>query len=491
MEENEEYYNNEEEEEEFGSSVGNLMDSRTSHLDDLLSEKFEQAFHKGTARVIVHDIAKIVSEHDPIDLARVVTRLPWSERPVVYDNLPDIQAKMTFMISTGHTTRTAVFRYIDNEEICDLVKDMPADEAVSVLDDLSGRRVRRIMESLDPKKAARIRDLQQHDRYSAGRLMSNEFFAFHMNITIGHVASHIRDNPGVEMTRHVFVLDDDGELAGYVPLRTLIVNPDDVSLRQVMQQVVHTVGPEATRDEVVDIVERYKVATLPVVNDDNILLGVLAYEDVVEMMEDIADETIASMAGTAEEVGEHEHVFRRFLWRAPWLVVTLCAGLTTATAMTHFKDRLWFSFVPFFVPLITGMSGNVGIQSSTILVRSMSTGELSKGSKKETVFKEVILGFVTGSIFGLVCGGVVYALGFFGVQAVGVDAIAVATIVCAGVFGACLWATVLGTVSPLFFARLRIDPAVASGPIVTAFNDVLSTLMYFFIAWLLTASIFG
>ena len=491
MEEDKEIVTKEEAYEEYSSSTGNLMDSKTSHLDDELNDKLEDAFDKGSSSVIIHDLAKIASEYDPIDLARTVTRLPSSERPVVYNNLPDFQAKMTFMINTGHTTRTAVFRRIDDEEICALVEGIPPDEAVEMLDDLSGRRLRRVMEMLDPEKAARIRALQEHERHTAGRLMTNEFFAFHMNVTLDHVAAHIRDNPGVELNRHIFVLDDDGELAGFVPSRILIINKGSVPLRQVMREVVHTVGPDATRDEVVDLVERYKIATLPVVDENDILLGVIAYEDVVEMMEDIADETIASMAGTAEDVGEHEPIYRRFLWRAPWLIVTLCAGLTTATAMTHFADRLWFVFVPFFVPLITGMSGNVGIQSSTILVRGMSTGEISKGSRKEAVTKEVLLGMGTGCVFGLVCGVVVYLLNRLGIHNMGAEPGVIATIVAAGVFGACMLATILGAFSPLFFARLRIDPAVAAGPIVTAFNDVLSTLMYFFICYLLTTLVFG
>ena len=473
------------------SRVGNLMDSKTSHLDDILNEKLERAFHKSTAQIVDHDLIKIASEHDPIDLAYAVTRLPISARPVVYENLPDLEAKCAFMIAVGHTTRISIFRTIDDSEIAELLEKMPPDEAVGVLEDLSDRRMRRVFEQLEQKKVEQIQDLQQHERHTAGRLMTNEFFAFHMNVTIGEVASYIRDNPGVELTRSVFVLNDNGELSGYVPSRILIVNPAQTPLRQVMRSIVHTITPEGTRDEIVDIVERYKIAALPVLDDSNHILGVIAYEDVVEIMEDIADETIASMAGTAEHVGEHEPILKRFLWRAPWLVVTLCAGLTTATAMAHFQDRYWWVFVPFFVPLITGMSGNVGIQSSTILVRSMSTGELSAGASLEAAMKEVVLGIVTGSFFGVICGVVVYTLINIGVHHVGAEPLAVGAVVSVGVFGACLLATTLGAFAPLLFAKLRIDPAVASGPIVTAFNDVLSSLMYFFIAYVVSTFLFS
>ena len=467
---------------DFSSSTGNLMDSKTSHLDDVLNEKLASAFHKQTSQVLFHDVAKIASEYDPIDLAYAVTRLPPSARIVVYDNLPDLNAKIIFMINTGSSTRSAIFRQIDDNQIRRLIEKMPPDEAVWILDDMSDRRLKRVLDLLEPKKAARIREQQKHDRHSAGRLMTNEFFAFHLNTTIGEVATHIRDNPGIELTRRIFVLTDEGILAGYVPDRNLIVNPDYLPLRQVMRPILHKVSADDSRDEVVDLVERYKISALPVVDNDDHILGVITYEDVVEAMEDIADETIASIAGTAEDVSEQAPIFERFFLRAPWLLVTLFAGLVTATAMAYFKDSSWFLYVPFFVPLIAGMSGNVGIQCSTILVRGMSTGSLSTGSRLDAMTKELGIGLLIGSVFGVLCGLAVYLLNHFGLHSVGGDPMAVGVTVSVGLLGACLMATMLGTFSPFFFARFGIDPAVASGPIVTAFNDVLSTLMFFLVA---------
>lgn len=457
-------------------------DSKTGQLDDVLNEKLERAFHKPTSQLLLHDIAKIDSEHDPIDLAYAVTRLPPSARIVVYENLPDLSAKIIFMINTGSSTRTAIFRQIDDKEIKSLIDQMPPDEAVWLLDDMSDRRLKRVLELLEPKKAARICELQKHDRHSAGRLMTNEFFSFHMNTTIGEVAAVIRDNPGIDLTRRVFVLADDGELAGFVPGRNLIVNPHDMPLRQVMRPILHKVTVNTSRDEVVDYVERYEIPALPVVDERDHLVGVITYEDVIEAMEDIADETVAAMAGTAEVVSEHEPTFRRFMWRAPWLLVTLCAGLVTATALTHFNDRVWFTVVPFFVPLINMMSGNVGLQCSTILVRRMSTGELTPGSRLKAILSELRIGLLIGSAFGLVCGVLIYLLADFGFHDLGKSPLALGATVSFGILGACLTATTLGTFSPFVFMRFHIDPAVASGPIVTAFNDVLSTLMFFLVA---------
>lgn len=472
----------EERTDEQSVSSGNLMDSKTSHLDDLLNEKLESALHKQTSQVQLHEIARIVSEHNPIDLAHAVSRLPSHARPAVYDNLPNLDAKATFLVETGRNSRQTIFREITDQEMGQILEALPPDESVWLLDDVTDRRAHRVLAQMDPVKATRILELQQHERNSAGRLMTNEFFAFHMNRSIGEVASTIRDKPGVDLTRRIFVLNDSEELIGYVPGRNLIVNPSDLPLKQVMQPVSHSVTPDDPREEVVEQVARYKIPALPVLNEEGKLLGVITYEDVVEAMEDMEDSTMSKIAGTVEDVSEDEPILKRMLYRSPWLIVTLFAGLVTATGMSHFKEAAWFAVIPFFISLITGMSGNVGIQCSTIIVRAMATGEISPGSKWDVVKRELTLGSLIGIVFGLCCGLFVYWFNEIGIQRVGVESFTVGAIVAAGVVGACWTATCLGVLSPFLFAYLRIDPAVAAGPIVTAFNDVLSMFMYFFVA---------
>ncbi len=471
---------------------GNLLDSKTSQLHDILQEKLELAFHKQTSTVILHDIAKIASEHSPIDLAYAASHLPPHARPVLYENLSGVEGKIEFMVNTDSSTRVAVLRHISDEEVKLLVECMPPDEAVEVLEALSERRFRRVLEMLEPKKAIRIREIKKHPRNTAGRLMTNEFFAFTKDVTIGEASAHIRHNPGIDLTAKIFVLNQDGELQGYVPARNLIVNPPSLPLRQVMRPVLHTVSPDTMREEVVEIVERYKIPALTVIDEAGRLLGVITYEDVLDAVEDIADETIANMAGTAEKVSEYVPILKRMISRAPWLVVTLCAGLINVGVMSSFQSYVGgaLTFVLFFVPLITGMSGNIGIQCSTVLVRNMALGLISLGNKGEMMLKELMVGLITGSLFGVLCGVAVYALDFEGVSGAAISPAAVGLVVGTGLTGACLAGTLLGVFSPLFFARIGVDPAVASGPIITAFNDFLSMAIYFLIAIGLSAILF-
>jgi len=457
-------------------------------IQDLLQEKLELAFHKQTSTVALHDIIKITSEHSPIDLAYAAFRLPAHARPMIYENLSGIEAKTAFMINTDSCTRVAILRHISDQDMKKLLEHMPPDEAVEVLEDISERRFRRVVEMLNASQALKIREIKKHRRNTAGRLMTNAFFAFSEEVTIAQAAAHIRDNPGIDLTRQIFILNAEGALQGYVPARNLIVNPPHLQLKQVMKVVAHRVTPDTSREEVVEIVERYKIPALTVVGPGDQLLGVITYEDVLDALEDIGDETIANMAGTAERVSEHEPLIKRFFSRAPWLVVTLCAGLINVGVMSSFQNYAGgvLTFVMFFVPLITGMSGNIGIQCSTVLVRSMALGLVSPGNRGEAVFKEVLIGMTTGAVFGVLCALLVYGLDF----AADVSAATVGLIVGTGLTGACLAGTLLGACSPLLFVRIGVDPAVAAGPIVTAFNDFLSMSIYFLIAIGLSAVLF-
>ncbi|PCI95901.1 magnesium transporter [Candidatus Aerophobetes bacterium] len=461
---------------------------KTRRLDRILAEQIDKAFHKQTAQVCLENLAKIAAEHSPIDLANAVSMLPLSLRPILFENFTSITRKIEFILNTDSSTRIAVFRYISDFETKKLLEEMSSQDAVFLLDDMSEKRYRRILELLDQEKIDSIKEHKQHSRNSAGRLMSNEYFSFNGEMTVAEVAEIIKENPGIEFTRILFVIDFDQKLLGFVTARHLIVNPPHVKLKEVTRPVCNTVTPEASREEVVDVMQRYKIAALPVVDESHKILGAIGYDDVMEAMDDIADETMACMAGTGENVREPESVIRRFFYRAPWLVVTLLAGLLNMSVMSVFQEYegIFLTFVFFFVPLITGMSGNIGLQCSTILVRNMALGLLTQATKKEVIRSEICLGFLNGAVFGVLSGFFVFCLNIQGITIMTASPAAVGIIVGVGLFGACITGTLLGVFSPLVFSRFGVDPAVASGPIVTAFNDFLSMTIYFMIAILLS-----
>jgi magnesium transporter len=461
-----------------------FVDLPSGELDELLNAQLERAIHAESVDAHLHEVAEIASKYSTIDLAHVAARLPTEARSVIFDHLPNIEAKIEFLIATDGATRSTVFRNLEDGYVKKLIEEMPTHEALWVLDNLPERRLRRILEALPQEHANTIRELQQHERRSAGRIMTNEFFAFPLDMTVGEVAAEIRRVPRTELTRRIFVVSHNGQVRGHVATRKLVTSGPQTKLREVMEPVHHTVNPETSREAVVEVVQRYKISTLPVVDADQVLVGVITYEDVVEAMEDITDETLGQVAGTLEDAHTSGGILKRFLSRAPWLIVTLCAGLFNAANMSYFESSVapWLAFAVFFVPLVMGMSGNVGVQCSTVLVRGMAMGIFVPGGRRRIVGREIVVGMLTGLVFGALCGTVVFGLNAFGIHYLGTNPVAVATIVATGLLAACCTATLLGVFSPLFFAKMGVDPAVSSGPIVTACNDVLSMLIYFLVA---------
>ena len=453
-------------------------------LDQILKEKLEHAFHHQTPVFIADKIRQIVHEYSPIDLAYAVKALPTYQRPLLYERLPNLKAKSDFLINADSSTRSVILRYIEDKEARDLITKMPLNEAICLLEDMSERRVRRVIDLLEPQKANCIREMKKHERNTAGRLMTNEFFSFLMDLTIEEAAGFIRNHPGIDLSRQILVVNHEGKLEGYIPTRHLIIYPSSILLKDVMRSIIHKVHTETSREDVIDIVERYKLSSLPVVDKNDKIVGLITYDDVMEAIEDIADVTIAQMAGTGERVRDFEPIWKRFLARIPWLLVTLFAGLINVSVMSSLQsygDGV-LTFVLFFVPLITGLSGNIGIQCSTVLVRSMATGGLVSSNKKEALTKEIMIGVFIGILFGTLSGFLVWILNLLKAPEMEIHSGSVGIIVGIGLWGACLASTLLGVFSPIFFMRIKVDPAIASGPIVTALNDFLSMSIYFLIA---------
>lgn len=466
------------------SSIKKLF-SKTNSVDDLLQEKFKKAFDKKTSKVKLYQITKIASQHSAIDLAYAAFHLPLEVRPVLYENLPNRGAKQMFILNTDSETREALFEQMSDQELKKSFDTMATDDAVWVMEGMSEEQFQMVLSLLDSQKASRICELKKYPRNSAGRLMKSDLFAFTMDMTIKDASDFIRDHPSIDFSKGIFILSKTKELLGFVPARNIIINPKETLLKTVMKPILHQVFPETSREEVIDIVERYKISSLPVVDEDHCLVGVISYDDVVEAMEDSADERFAHIAGTSEKGDHHDPVLRRFLARFPWLIVTLIAGIINVGVMSSCQkyEQGLLTFTLFFVPLITGMSGNIGIQCSTVLIRSIAMGSFSLSNRKEMIVKELCSGLFTGLVFGIGCGLLTYVFDFLTHGAIGTSPSVVALIVGLGLIGACFAGTLLGVFSPLFFVKIGVDPAVSSGPIVTAFNDTFSMTIYFLIAW--------
>ena len=473
---------------EWMNTVNNQTPVPSTHSTKEILTILEKVFYDQDIKIKTSEVIKLTSQFSAIDLGYAAIHISSSHRHLLYSNLPSCEDKIQFILNTDSDTRSILFERLSDFELKKLFESMPSDEAVWVMEDMKEEKIKKVFSLISPKKAYRIFELKRHAINSAGRLMTSDFFAFTMDMTIQAAVAFIRDNPNIDFNRGVFIINKDKELIGYVPSRNLIVNPPDTPLKRVITPVVHKVSPNNSREEVIEIVEKYKISSLPVVDEKNNLLGVITHEDVLEAVEDSQDEIFAHIAGVNDNIDYQSSLWKLFFARAPWLVVTLMAGLINVFVMSFFQkyEGGLLTFVLFFVPLITGMSGNIGIQSSTILVRNLAIGSFSNSTKKEMVLKELTTGVFTGIVFGLSCGVITYLLNSFFGSILNISPLAVSIIVGMGLIGACFAGAFLGVASPLFFSKVGIDPAVSSGPIVTAFNDSFSMIIYFLIAWLIS-----
>lgn len=459
------------------------MDSKTALLDDLILEKLEDIFHRPPEQLCVEEILAIANGHSPIDLAHAVCRLPPPHRAVVFEHIHAFESRLEFIEAAGSDTRRAVLRELSDSQVKKILEAMPLDEAVSLMDELSERRIRRIMPYIEKARVAELRERASHERGTAARLMTSEFFALRPDMTVADAGHLIRSEPGIPSVQSLFVLSEHDELLGMVSARALIIHPESRKLRELMRPVFHTADPDTSSEEVIETIERYKIHALPVLQEGK-MIGLITSEEALDALEDITDKTIARMAGTTEKVAEHQSSFKRFFARAPWLVVTLIAGLINMEVMSYFGRSL--HYLMYFVPMINGLSGNIGLQCSTVLVRGIAIGHVSRKNQWKFATKEIVVGLGTGLAFGMLCGLILYSLGTIGLNSSLVSPFTIGLIVSGGLTAACIAATLLGVFAPLVFARVGIDPAIASGPIITALNDFLAMVIYFSIASILT-----
>lgn len=304
------------------------------------------------------------------------------------------------------------------------------------------------------------------------------FFFLDQDLTVKEAIAALQDSEDYEMVFYVYVTDEHNHLVGVLSLRQLLTVPPGTLLCDIMSTNVMRVRTDMDQEEVADLVAKYNILAIPVVDDHGKLMGLITVDDVIDVMRDEATEDILRMAGTSEEellLGYKSFQIARL--RLPWLLTTLIGGVVTGTLMWYFKSTLeQVIMLISFIPVITGMGGNVGGQTSTILVRGFATGKIDFANLRQVFFKELRVGVIMGIVCGCVIASVAmiwhhnYYLGLV----VGIAMVTAITV-----------AACMGVVVTAFFKKVGIDPAIASSPFVQTVNDITGITIYF-----ATASLF-
>jgi magnesium transporter len=320
-----------------------------------------------------------------------------------------------------------------------------------------------------------IEGLLSYEADTAGGIMVPDFIAMREDTTAGQAIESLqKEYPDVEMPFYLYVVDEYGKLVGVSSLRQLVVVSSDTPLKDFMSTDIFSVKTDTDQEEVAKLVARYDILAVPVVNDTNELVGIVTVDDVIDIIREEATEDILKMAGAGGEFVETQSVFKSMRIRLPWLFASCIGGIVAFLVIGRFEGSLnRFAYLAAFIPVIMGMGGNIGTQSSTIVVRGLAMGHLNLRDIWSVVFKELAVGFILGLIYGTLIGLAAQAR---------YSLVVVAFSVGLAVICSMSLAALVGSLIPMFFARINIDPAVATGPFVTTAIDIISVFLYFQIA---------
>ncbi len=427
-----------------------------------------------------HDPAALrdlVRKARPADLAEVIGLLDEAEGLTLLRALPRSAAALVLAL-LPESTRGDLLDDLSDQILSDLVGHLPLDDAADVLGELPVEQVPEVLDAIPDEQSEKLRRLLAYGEETAGGLMTPVLIQVPFGATVGEAVAEIRLADIDEEFFNIYVTDEVGRLTGLVPIYSLVSRPEETPLGKIMATDLITVRADEDQEAVVNLCRKYDLSAVPVVDDQGRLLGRITADDILDVAVEEADEDLLRMAGTDPAELESTSSLRAARIRATWLLPCIGATLLVAGAVLFFEARSGLSgkltvLVIAFVPVIAAMGGNTGIQASTRIVRALATGTSPDSRLGRAMAREIPVATYLSLGFGLIAalaGGLI-GLAVGGDWMIGVAVGVSMTIAIAA-------ATMLGVALPFVFRRLGVDPAIASGPLVTTSNDVISVAIY-------------
>jgi magnesium transporter len=444
------------------------LDRHTSRLTDAV----RRLYRRGATR----NLSRLLGKMRPEDLAAVLDDMTPGEQLGVFKlaarDLSEVAGAV--LVGMDPAKMHGLLSQLEPGEIARVVEPLPVDDAVLVVDALPEATKDQVLELVDLKGSEELQNQLNYAEDTAGRIMTTEFFALPEDTTVAQAVEKIREAGEVEMIFYLYVTNAEGELSGVISLRQLLLAPPHETLGRVMTRSLITASVGTDQEEVARLASRYDLLAIPVVDELKRLVGLVTVDDVIDIVQEEADEDFLKMVGTTDdELLHRERAWRVARIRLPWIVVNLVGLVATGMLFKYFEVTLEEAiFLVFFAPLIMGMSGNVGSQTATIAVRGLATGRLGQGQAETRAFVGQQLR--VGVLLGLVCAPIaaLIAFAFEGNPGLGL-------VVAVSLFLAIALASLNGSLVPILFQRLGVDPAVAAGPMVTTTSDLLGIAIYF------------
>ena len=425
------------------------------------------------------NLLNLLQKQHPADLAEVFSELPDRERRSVFDTLLERNSRLAMEAISELEPEVRVPLLIGHpaEALARLFQEVPSDDAAAVIDDLPDALSASVLELMRRKDSDEVQHLLEYADQTAGRIMNPDVFALSEDLTAGEAIEALQRSRDVEMVFYLYVVDQRRHLVGVISLRRLLLVSPETPLKRIMTADLTTARVDTDQEDVAQLVASYNLLAIPVVDDENKLVGIITVDDVIDVIKDEATEDIYRMAGVSSD----EHVFtsaRESLQkRLPWLGVNLVTAILAALVVRLFQSTIdQVVALAAFMTIVASMGGNAATQTLTVVVRGIALGELTWSNSRKTLVKEAMVGIGNGLILGLVGAGVAWwVVGnpYFG----GILALAMVINL--------LVAAVAATLIPIALRALRIDPALASSVFITTLTD-----MFGFFAFLGLATLF-
>ena len=435
-----------------------------------------------------HSLRDILSTMNPADIAAVFDELPESKLPLLFRLLPKELAAETF-VEMGTDAQALLIRGFSDSELKEVIDELYVDDAVDIVEEMPANVVQRILTQADPEMRKQINEILRYPEDSAGSIMTTEYVSLRPNMTVGEAILRIRRTGIDKETIYTCYVTKGHKLIGLVSVKDLLLCEDDnATIESIMTDHVITVNTLDDQEQVAQMFSKYDFLALPVVDTESRLVGIVTFDDAMDVMQDEATEDMEKMAAMLPS----EHPYLRSspfeIWknRIPWLMLLMLSATFTGIIITSFESALAACVVlTSFIPMLSGTGGNSGSQSSVAVIRALSLDEIDFSDLVAVVWKEIRV--------AVLCGGCLAAANF--VKMMVVDrwlmhnpevTPLVALVVCLTLVFTVLCAKVVGCTLPMAAEKLGIDPAVMASPFITTIVDALSLLIYFFFAtWIL------
>ncbi len=437
---------------------------------DLILDTVRRFLHRGAITNLENMIAKM----HPADVAKVIRHLPTpGEKRTIFELVKENRARAEILSEIDGESVSHVLEDRAEKEIVAILRELPSDDLADILAALpEGRRAELLKAVKDA--GSDVEQLMRYPEETAGGIMTTEFLALRQEMRVHEAIAHLQAASLKKMVFYLYVTDEEGRLVGVLSLRQLLMVPPSTVLRDLMTTGVISVSTDTDQEEVARQVARYNLLAIPVVDREQRLVGIITFDDVIDVIREEATEDMLKAAGVEEEVILNASSLSAVRFRLPWLLANLVGGLVSGAVLWWFRPTIQqvIALVS-FIPVIAAMGGNIGLQSSTIVVRGIATGRIELADLRKVLAKEWRVGAMLGLVSGLLVAfvaGASHAGPMLGV------------VVGGAMFLTINLAALMGTLTPILLKKMNVDPAISSGPFVTSVNDISGSLIYLSLA---------